>query len=236
MAKNPDNRETHSRWWRLLAGLLVGGLLLFVFLQQMDRPPDPVVPVYAKARPTPVPAPGPAPAPAAQPPREAAVPLGLLAELIKVLEDGQDKDGVDPGDLQPLVDRLQKMQEKQRQKQQMQAKGAARRDRPPPQAEAEWPKGPVEFVRFGPRRQRPVPEAGVRLWVMERDFHAVSQHEGVTIVVRGRVGDGTVTVQSISIKDEAREQRFQRLADVPADCREQVRGVLERATRGRVKP
>jgi hypothetical protein len=91
-------------------------------------------------------------------------------------------------------------------------------------AEAERPKGPVEFVRFGPKCGK------------ERDFHASSQHDGLTIEVSGRVGGGAVTVRSIAIHDGAKEVKVKSLEDVPADYKEQVQGVIDRATRGRVGP
>ena len=215
MAKtSPDSGETHSRGWRLLAGLLVGGLVLFWIVRQVERPPAPAVPIA-------VPPPPP-------PPNDVAMRLTLLQGMMQVLEDSPVWDEGEPGDLQPLVDRLRKLQEKQRQKRRV--KEQRRPQAPPRAAEAEWPRGPIEFVRFGPRSRLPVPGGS------ERDFHAISRHEGTTIEVRGRVGDRAATVRAISIQDGVDELKFERIEDVPAAYRQQVRGVFERATRGHVKP
>jgi hypothetical protein len=75
-----------------------------------------------------------------------------------------------------------------------------------------------------------------RLPVPQRNFHASSERNGVTIDVRGCVHGGETVVRSISIQDGGQTTKYGRVEDVPAEYREQVRGVIERATRDRDKP
>jgi hypothetical protein len=152
----------------------------------------------------------------APPDEPVADQIAHLRGMLKVLEDNQVAGVADPADAQRLRKRMEKAQQAQRAK-----------SRPPvPRAgsPAPGPKGPIGFVRFGPRGEG------------ERDFHASAEQNGVTIEVRGTVVDRTVSVKSISIREGPRQRTFERLCDVPADEREAVQGVIDRVTRGRARP
>jgi hypothetical protein len=102
---------------------------------------------------------------------------------------------------------------------------------------AGFPMGPVR--RFGPRggpmrgfgRGFELPGAAG-----QKDFHATSEQNGVTIDVQGTVNNGTVSVNSIKITDGMKVLRPASVDEVPAAYREQVRGVIQRATRRNITP
>jgi hypothetical protein len=271
-------QEGNSRWWRLLAIVLVPTIALVGILSQAqtDIPSTPSSPLIAMPQPVPVPlAPQPvmanpvpaAPAPLGEPgavdearlgaPCQAAddtlaeqldLPAGLGQGVSRVVPGGAAaRAGLLAGDV--LLEMNGQVVPRQRDRfltllstvpanrpvdvvvlRKRVKKTLKGLTMPVPQVMAAPGAGPG--LPFAIMARLGMPAPGVE----GRSFHASSERNGVTIDVRGSVRDGKAVVKSISIQDGVEQRRYEHLEDVPAEFREQVRGVIERATRGRDGP
>jgi hypothetical protein len=221
-----------ARWLWGAAALLVAAALLLSAIRLTAEPAKAAPVPAAKAEPpkAPAPAPAKAPAPAPQGPmqQQLAGQFDLMRGMLKLLEDNQAKQGVDTQGLFGLMDQAMRLQQ-----QQLLQLGPVPGAMPPARIGPGAGFGPRPLPgRFGPGARfgaRP----GMQAAAAQANFHASSQQGNLTIDVTGTVANGVVTVDHIDVQDGGQALQFNSLDQVPAAYQEQVRGVIERASRGR---
>jgi hypothetical protein len=178
------------------------------------------------------------------PKQEAPAPEAAAADLMRAMQDvllkAQANGAPNPDDLHRLMAQMLEMQQKQLQQLQAQQR-QARRPGVGPQFPARPNPGAAGLRRgLGPRApglplgrfpggfggMGPPADA-------DGGFHVNAQLNAVTIDVDGSVSGGAVFVQRVAIEEGGKTQEFDSLDKVPAQYRATVRGVLERAARGR---